>query len=141
MTLKVLTATVLTQGQRHSDFAWCLPGELVRLPLVICGLDEAEGPDGGCGCGRSFIGLGSAKATTTTVVTTMDGWAPGDLARAVSESLQRHWPGRGDARAMAQAVARIAGAHDAGDILEVRLGKASRREPGRELTAASEEDQ
>ena len=43
-----------------------MPGELVYLGLV-CATDRTD-PDGGCGCGRAFSGLNSARATTTAVV-------------------------------------------------------------------------
>src|SRR5579862_8855950 len=53
--MKILTATSRTQGQRNSDFNWCIEGELVHFGLV-CAADQDD-PDGGCGCGRAFAGL------------------------------------------------------------------------------------
>lgn len=51
--MKIITATSQTQGQRASDFSFCIEGELVTYATVICDRDREEGPDGGCGCGRS----------------------------------------------------------------------------------------
>ena len=70
--MKLLTATNQTQGQRASDFTWCTEGELVTPVVLICGWDEREGPDGGCGCGRAFGGLHSQKSTTTAMVRDLD---------------------------------------------------------------------
>lgn len=65
--MKVLTATHATQGQRTNDFDWCVDGELVMQPPFVCGTD-LDNPDGGCGCGRSWAGLNSERATTTAIV-------------------------------------------------------------------------
>ena len=64
--MKVLVATVRTQGARDNDYNWCIEGELVRIGEV-CARDRAD-PDGGCGCGRGFGGLNSHRATTTAIV-------------------------------------------------------------------------
>ncbi len=68
--LPVLLATYRTQGQRSNDFASVGDCELVTL-ASICDRDRGN-PDGGCGCGRAFAGLGSHKATTTAIVVEMD---------------------------------------------------------------------
>lgn len=64
--MKVLVATVRTQGARGNDYHWCIEGELVRVGEA-CARDRAD-PDGGCGCGRGFAGLNSRRATTTARV-------------------------------------------------------------------------
>jgi hypothetical protein len=64
----VLTASV---GDQPGDFAWTVPGEMVYLGFV-CDRDLMEGRDRGCGCGRSFSGLTSRKATTVAVVADLD---------------------------------------------------------------------
>jgi hypothetical protein len=64
--MKVLVATARTQGDRRGDYNWCIEGELVRIGEV-CAEDRAD-PDGGCGCGRGFGGLGSHRATTTAMI-------------------------------------------------------------------------
>lgn len=43
-----------------------MEGELVGIGLV-CSTDKRD-PDGGCGCGRSFFGLSSHRATTTAQI-------------------------------------------------------------------------
>lgn len=68
--MRVLTATTRLQGSRPGDFCWTVDGELVYLGLV-CQRDEDD-PDGGCGCGRSFSGLNSHRATTTALVREVD---------------------------------------------------------------------
>lgn len=65
--MKLLRATRETQGRRKSDFHWTDEGELLR-PGMVCDRDVREGPDGGCGCGRSLSGVKTAKSTTTFVV-------------------------------------------------------------------------
>ena len=64
--MRVLRATTATNGDVAGDYAAGVPGELVYLGLV-CATDRKD-PDGGCGCGRGFSGLNSARATTTAVV-------------------------------------------------------------------------
>ena len=62
----ILTATTTGQGDQDNDFTWATEGELVWLGLV-CARDQRD-PDGGCGCGRSFSGLSSHRATTTAML-------------------------------------------------------------------------
>lgn len=128
--MKVLTATTETQGQRDSDFSWCVPGELVTMVNVFCDRDKQEGPDGGCGCGRSFVGLDSHKATTTAIVADIDGYTFEDLLEAVrSHRQQPGWIGADNPEAgelieaEADALAEVAAGHDAGTVLENRLGE------------------
>jgi hypothetical protein len=64
--MRVLRATTATNGDVAGDYTAGVPGELVYLGLV-CASDRND-PDGGCGCGRGFSGLSSARATTTAVV-------------------------------------------------------------------------
>ena len=64
--MRVLRATTATNGDVAGDYTAGVPGELVYLGLV-CATDRND-PDGGCGCGRGFSGLNSARATTTAVV-------------------------------------------------------------------------
>ncbi len=68
--MKVLTATVTTQGYRGNDFDYCVEGELVHIGMV-CAKDRSD-PDGGCGCGRAFAGLNSHRATTTAMIREID---------------------------------------------------------------------
>ncbi len=68
--MKLLTATQERQGERDGDFCHAIEGELVLLGFV-CATDEAD-PDGGCGCGRSFSGMSSLRATTTAQVRDLD---------------------------------------------------------------------
>jgi hypothetical protein len=88
--MKILSATSLTQGQRDSDFHWCIEGELVHFGLV-CAADRND-PDGGCGCGRSFAGLNSHRATTTAMVREVEGFTRDDYVEAIRSSLsQQGW--------------------------------------------------
>lgn len=59
--MHILVATLETQGDLPDDFSWTVDGELVCLPPFICANAE-------CGWARSFMGLASAKATTTAMV-------------------------------------------------------------------------
>lgn len=132
--MKLLVATAETQGQRASDFTWCIPGEVVIPAGFTCDTDRgSEDPDAGCGCARSFLGLSSRRATTTAAVKGIDGYTAEDLAEAIRSSGQQ--AGFGDdghesaSRAQGQAalIADCAAAFDDGDVLEVRLGKIRRR--------------
>jgi hypothetical protein len=131
--MKLLTATTQTQGQRDSDFAWCIPGELVTPAVFICDIDQDMGPDGGCGCGRSFSGLNSHSATTTAVVKDIDGYTLEDLTGAVrSHRQQSGWAELADDPDQAAAdeaadIAGIAAEHEEGTVLEIRLGEIGRR--------------
>ncbi len=126
--MKILTATSQTQGQRASDYNWCVDGEVVTAAGVICDRDRREGPDGGCGCGRGFTGLNSHKATTTAIVRDLDGYTLEDLAEAVrSYRQQAGWAelagGEADKLAAEEAadLAELAAAYPPGTIIERRL--------------------
>lgn len=70
--MKVFVSTKETQGQRKSDFCWTTDGELVIFGMVCDKDKRAQTADGGCGCGRSLVGMTSQKATTTFKVVDMD---------------------------------------------------------------------
>lgn len=76
-------STSRTQGQRPGDFAAIGDGELVTLASV-CDRDRGN-PDGGCGCGRSFVGLRDPKGTTTAIVDEM-GMTPDDYLQRMRDS-------------------------------------------------------
>lgn len=78
--MKLLTATRTGQGEQGGDFCFAVEGELVILGF-ICATDR-NNPDGGCGCGRAFSGLGSKKATTTALVRDLE-LSVGDVRLAV----------------------------------------------------------
>jgi len=130
--MKVLTATHATQGQRANDFDWCVDGELVMQPTFVCGTDAAD-PDGGCGCGRSWAGLNSHRATTTAVVADLP-LSLADYVEAVRSSLEAGgwWPGYVDdcdVQEMVVELLDIAEAHPVGVVLEKRLAAVASREP------------
>jgi hypothetical protein len=131
--VKLLTATTETQGQRASDFAWCVPGEVVTPVRLICDRDRNEGPDGGCGCGRSFTGLSSSKGTTTAIVTDIDGYTIDDLVDALRS---RADPDDQDDDAAelapeeATLIAETAAMYDEGTVLEIRLSEIAARSQG-----------
>ncbi|NVI91347.1 hypothetical protein [Actinomadura sp. BRA 177] len=85
--MKLLTATNAGQGLRDNDFDWCVEGELVHIGMV-CARDRDD-PDGGCGCGRSFAGLNSHRATTTAMVREIPGFTEGDYVLAIRSSLEQ----------------------------------------------------
>lgn len=68
--IKVLVSTSVSQDERQGDFCFVPEGELVARYGFVC---DSERPDGsGCGCGRSFSGLRTHRATTTAMVVEMD---------------------------------------------------------------------
>jgi hypothetical protein len=90
--MKVLVATARTQGDRKGDFNWCIEGELVWIGLV-CANDQRDPDDGRCGCGRSFAGMNSQRATTTAMVRDIEGFTMADYVEALRSSLeQQGWP-------------------------------------------------
>ena len=84
--LKVLVSTTQTQGKVEGDFCFVPEGEIVGRYGVICDAEREDGK-GGCGCGRSFGGFMTLKATTTAMVVerpmTRELWR--DLALALHE--------------------------------------------------------
>ncbi|WP_159601511.1 DUF7715 family protein [Agromyces humi] len=64
--MKILVATRATQGAKDNDFYWTNDGELVFLGFT-CDRD-LRNPEMGCGCGRSFSGVETGRATTTATV-------------------------------------------------------------------------
>jgi hypothetical protein len=118
--MKVLVATGRTQGDRKGDFHWCVDGELVRIGLV-CASDEGD-PDGGrCGCGRSFDGLNSHRATTTAMVRELRGFSQADYREAIRSSLeQQGWPDEGAAEE-ADLLLELAAFWPSGTVVERRL--------------------
>lgn len=134
--MKLLTATSRTQGQRASDFNWCVEGELATIAIIVCGRDEREGPDGGCGCGRAFGGLNSHRSGTTAMVRDVPLTAE-DLALAVRGYRESAgWLDLADDADTADSwvadeVAELIEAADAypvGAVLENRLGEIGVRE-------------
>ena len=62
--MKLLVATMDTQGTRKNDFYFCIEGEPVKWTTEC----DGETVDGNCGCKRSMIGLISNCGTTTMKV-------------------------------------------------------------------------
>jgi len=130
--MKLLTATTTGQGQRRNDYCWTVEGELVYLGL-ICGRDEREGPDGGCGCGRGFGGLNSHRATTTAMVRDVEDFTLAMYAEALRSYLeQAGWAelmedAAGLALQEAAEMAELADRYPAGTILERRLEEVCER--------------
>jgi hypothetical protein len=123
--MKVFTATDQTQGQRPGDYHWCIPGELVLPPTMICDSD-ANDPDGGRGCGRGWSGANSHKATTTVVVTDVAGLNLGDYSEAFRSSLEQSGWGDAladDAQAQAEHLAALAASYPIGTVFGHRLGE------------------
>lgn len=60
--MRVLVATHETQGEVEGDFSFCMDGELVRFPIVVCDSGDE------CGCARCFDGVASQRGTTTAKV-------------------------------------------------------------------------
>ncbi|MFA5311704.1 MAG: hypothetical protein WC375_00130 [Methanomassiliicoccales archaeon] len=69
--MKIFVATKETQGQRESDFNFCIEGEFVHFGME-CNKDHESDIDGKCGCQRSVVGWNSNRATTTFKVTFVD---------------------------------------------------------------------
>lgn len=122
--MKLLTATSRTQGDRDNDFNFCVEGELVIVAPLVCETD-AEDPDGGCGCGRSFGGLNSGKATTTALVSDLN-FTPDDAALAIRSALEQssfiQLMRPEDVADVIADTLELADSFDVGTVVEQRLG-------------------
>jgi hypothetical protein len=123
--MKVLTATVATQGYRGNDFDYCVEGELVHMGMV-CGKDRND-PDGGCGCGRAFAGLNSHRATTTAMIREID-FTRGDYVEALRSSLAQQGWDAAAAQDEADSLLLLADALPVGVVVERRLSSIAVRE-------------
>lgn len=116
--VKVLVATRRTQGARENDFFWGVPGELVMLGEV-CRKDRDD-PDGRCGCGRSFSGLGSDRAMTTAEIADLD-VDHDELVSAVAAALDRQGWGAEHADEVVEEICSIGDTFPAGTVVGRRL--------------------
>jgi hypothetical protein len=119
--MRMLTATGQGQGERHSDFNWCIEGELVMPPQRVCQADR-DNPDGRCGCGRSFCGLASHKATTTAVVRDLPEVTEAEYVAAIRCSLDDQGWDPDWAEELANDLLAIADELPLDVVLECRLG-------------------
>lgn len=114
-TVKVLVATARTQGQRPTDFNYCVEGELVWLSEP-CSTDANRLPNS-CGCGRAFAGLASHRATTTAAIVDLP-ISPEEYEVALRSGLhEAGWP-VALASQLAREQADIAGRWAMGSVIE-----------------------
>jgi hypothetical protein len=128
--MKIITATAATQGQRVNDFNWCIEGEVVMPPIVICRSDRDD-PDGNCGCGRGWSGANSHRSTTTAVVREVP-FTLADYTEAIWSSLEQSgwWPmyvDDEDVRNMVAYLIALAACYPVGAVLETRLDVVTQR--------------
>lgn len=123
--MKALVATTRTQGQRPGDFSFTVPGELVYLANP-CARDQ-EDPDGGCGCGRSFVGLNTARGTTTAEVRELD-YSADDYLTAIRSGLEAAGWEPAHARHTADQMLSHAAGHPVGAVVQRRLTVVSQRQ-------------
>ncbi len=116
--MKLLVATAQTQGERSNDFHFCVEGELVWI-AEPCPSDQRD-PDGGCGCGRSFAGMSSHRATTTARVAELDVDFP-HYAEALRSSLKAQGYHTSVAIPLAGELSDVAARFPTGAVLERRL--------------------
>jgi hypothetical protein len=116
--VKLLVATSRTQGNRPNDFFWGIDGELVFVGL-ICRADRYDA-DGACGCGRSFSGLVSCKATTTAEVREVMGTRR-ELIQAYGDGLDEQGWGRENAPYVLEEILDITSGLPVGTVVERRL--------------------
>jgi hypothetical protein len=125
--VKVLVATARTQGERDDDYDWCIDGELVWIQEP-CGRDRRRDPDS-CGCGRGFAGLASHRATTTAVVSTIEGMTRDEYVATMRMGMQDGgWPGE-LAEEVADELLEFAARWDEGAVLERDLDLFGQRLP------------
>lgn len=118
--MKVLVATSKGQGKRGNDFSWTEEGEYASIGL-ICRKDK-EDPDGGCGCGRAWIGIKSHKATTTAEVVERDISKKDLVILYHSSDEQAGWSSSIERTAeLVTEILEVADLYPVGTILEKRL--------------------
>lgn len=123
--MRILTATVRSQGARSSDHHRCIEGELVWVPEPCDA--STRGSDEGCGCLRAFAGLASHHPTTTAVVTEIPELTPATLAEILAMSLRdQGWPAEW-AEDEARELMSIAERLEEGDIVERHGDSVGRR--------------
>lgn len=125
----ILTATAQEQGARPNDFNWNEEGELVEVGFA-CDRDRRD-PDGGCGCGRSFVSLATGKAGTTAKVVDSP-MTRAEYAALVIDTYKRG--GWGDAateiaKESVKYTLSVARDFKAGDVIERRLDDFAVRTP------------
>lgn len=119
--MRMLVATVLTQGARGGDYHWCVEGEPVWVQEP-CAADRRD-PDGPCGCGRGFAGLHSHRGTTTARVIENAGFTRDDLVLALEASLgDGGWPVEWAAD-VADEMLELASLWPAGTVIERRVDR------------------
>ena len=129
--MKLLTATLLTQGDRDNDFNWCVEGELLRFDVVCA--RSGRNPDDSCGCGRGFAGMSSRRATTTALIRDLP-MERLDIQVALASSLHAagYLADPNDVAAVAEdaeELIQIGAAFDVGDVIERRLDVLRVRSP------------
>lgn len=116
--MKVLVATMLTQGNRSGDYCHCVEGEPVWIQEP-CDRDRRE-PNGGCGCSRGFAGAASHRATTTALVADLT-LTRDELISAMRMSLaDGGWPAEWAGAVIGDNLA-IASAYPTGTVVERRF--------------------
>lgn len=110
----VLVAATADEDPRPGAFSYTLPGELVVVGIV-CDADR-RGDD--CGCGRSWIGATTRRATTIAKVADLtydaDDYATALISAGIDIGLTEH------AAAMAAHwIAEIAAGHDVGTLMTI----------------------
>jgi hypothetical protein len=115
--LKIITATAQTQGQRSNDYDWCVEGEIVMPPVVVCRRDR-DNPD-------------SHRSTTTAVVRDVP-ISTREYVEAIRSSLEHGgwWPDVVDTQEvviMATELMNLAQSYPVGTVLERRLDTVATR--------------
>jgi hypothetical protein len=115
--MHVLVATSATQGARPTDYCHCIAGELVWLAPPCA--DDAQDPDGPCGCGRAFAGMSSHRATTTGLVADLPIVAA-EVELAFADSLTEQGYSSACARELTAELLWVAAQFPLGAVLERR---------------------
>lgn len=111
---RVLVAATVDEDPRPGAFSYTLPGELVCVGIVC----DADRRGDGCGCGRSWIGASSHRATTIAKVADLtydaDDYTTALVAAGTDIGLTEN------AAAMAAHwIAEIAADHDIGTLMTI----------------------
>jgi hypothetical protein len=114
--MKVLVATVETQGERPGDYHHAIEGELLWIQEP-CATDLRRLPNA-CGCGRGFAGLASHRATSTARVAELSELTWDDYVAAIRTGIgDGGWPPSWAER-IAQGLAAFAAEWETGTVLE-----------------------
>jgi len=151
--VKILVATTEAQGDRPTDYACAVDGELVYVPVNGCrrpsGRDvglwcvfEAAGrrvdDELGCSCARGFVGMASNRPSTTALVVERLDLSIDNLLTALGDSLDRQGRAEDSLEVLFKRMLATASHFPIGSIIERQGDRIRRRAMAEPLSVPSD---